>query len=93
MTFDVTFTDDPTRVLAEAGGYLVSDPVRNTVMLRLLHDRIAAPEPGRYWIAGDGKQDRCICRSGFDKRRLHAACPTLPRIRKRLRRGADRADA
>lgn len=45
----MTATDDATRFLDEVGPLLVADPVRNNVMLTLLHQRVAHPEPGRYW--------------------------------------------
>lgn len=53
MTIRVTFTDDPARVLHEAHDFLAAEPVRNNVLFTLLHQRIARPEPGRYWIASD----------------------------------------
>lgn len=42
--------DDPGKALATAGAFLAGDPVRNNVILTLLHRRVAHPEPGRYWI-------------------------------------------
>jgi predicted GNAT family acetyltransferase len=51
MPLDVTFTDDPARVLCEAGKLLTAEPVRNNTMLNLLHGRVTRPEPGRYWLA------------------------------------------
>ncbi|HEX5616151.1 MAG TPA: GNAT family N-acetyltransferase, partial [Acidimicrobiia bacterium] len=33
-----------------AGEFLGSDPVRHNLILTLLHGRVAAPEPGRYWV-------------------------------------------
>ena len=54
MTATVQATDDPQRVLDEAGAFLASDPVRHNVILSLLHARIAHHEDGRYWIASVG---------------------------------------
>jgi predicted GNAT family acetyltransferase len=50
MTSLVHFTNDPGRVLADGSGLLESDPVAHNVVLTLLHRRVEAPEPGRYWI-------------------------------------------
>jgi predicted GNAT family acetyltransferase len=50
MTSLVQFTNDPGRVLADSAGLLESDPVAHNVVLTLLHRRVEAPEPGRYWI-------------------------------------------
>lgn len=46
--------DDAAEVLAAAGAFLAGDPVRNNLVLTLLHRRAAHPEPGRYWVAEDG---------------------------------------
>ena len=54
MPITVTVTDDPARVLAEAGAFLASEPVLHNVVLTLLHARVAHPEPGRSWVARDG---------------------------------------
>lgn len=51
MTIKVTFSDDPARVLAEAGTFLESEPVLHNVILSLLQERVATPQPGRYWFA------------------------------------------
>ncbi len=56
MAIAVTFSDDPAWVLAEARGFLAFDPVRNNVILTLLHERVAHREPGRYWVATEGSQ-------------------------------------
>jgi GNAT superfamily N-acetyltransferase len=45
----VTATEDAARFLDEVGPLLAADPVRNNVMLTLLHQRITHREPGRYW--------------------------------------------
>jgi GNAT superfamily N-acetyltransferase len=50
MAIAVTFTGDPSRALAEAGRFLLADPVRNFTMITLLRERVARPEPGRYWV-------------------------------------------
>ena len=51
MTINVTFSDDPARVLTEAGPFLESEPVLHNVILSLLQERAATPQPGRYWVA------------------------------------------
>ncbi len=50
----VDFSDDPAQVLDGAGDYLSSDPVRHNVILTLLHDRVARPAAGRYWVVRSG---------------------------------------
>jgi len=54
MAIEVAFSDDPARVLTEAGAFLASEPVHHNVILTLLHERVAHREPGRYWVATDG---------------------------------------
>ncbi len=51
MAVNVAFSDDPARVLAEAGPFLESEPVLHNVILSLLQERVATPQPGRYWVA------------------------------------------
>jgi len=50
MATRVEVTEAPGRVLDEAADFLASDPVRHNLILALLHNRVAHPEPGRYWI-------------------------------------------
>jgi predicted GNAT family acetyltransferase len=47
---EILATDDPSVVLERAGDLLTGEPVANNVMLTLLHARVAAPLPGRYWV-------------------------------------------
>jgi predicted GNAT family acetyltransferase len=54
MAIEVVFSEDPERALAEAGVFLASDPVLHNLILTLLQERLAYPEPGRYWLAKDG---------------------------------------
>ena len=54
MAVEVVFGEDPGWVLREAGTFLAYDPVRHNIILTLLHERVAYPEPGRYWLARDG---------------------------------------
>jgi hypothetical protein len=54
MAVDVAFSEDPGRTLTEAGVFLASYPVLHNLILTLLHERLAYPEPGRYWLAKDG---------------------------------------
>ena len=46
-------TDDATRVLREAGRFLKSKPSDHNLLLSLLEERAAHPEPGRFWWASD----------------------------------------
>ncbi|MGH9007508.1 MAG: GNAT family N-acetyltransferase [Acidimicrobiales bacterium] len=56
MSIDVRATGDPAWVLESAGPFLAADPVRHNVILTLLHNRVANPEPGRYWVvSADGE--------------------------------------
>jgi GNAT superfamily N-acetyltransferase len=41
-------------VLDRAGAFLASRPVEHNLVLTLLHDRDAVPEPGRYWVVEAG---------------------------------------
>jgi predicted GNAT family acetyltransferase len=52
----VECTDSPTDALAAAGVHLATDPIRHNLVLTLLHNRTAHPEPGRYWVVRDGGQ-------------------------------------
>ena len=56
MAIEVTFTDDPVRVLNEAKVFLASQPILNNLILTLLNERIARREPGRYWMATNGQR-------------------------------------
>jgi predicted GNAT family acetyltransferase len=49
----VEHTDDPAHTVARAGEFLATRPVEHNLVLTILHDRIAHPEPGRYWIVVD----------------------------------------
>lgn len=44
-------SEDSAWVLTTARDFLVSQPVRNNLILSLLEARVARPEPGRYWLA------------------------------------------
>ena len=55
MTVEVCLTDDPVRAVALAGPFLESRPVEHHLILRLLQQRIARPEPGCYWVVADGE--------------------------------------
>ena len=54
MAIEVSFSDDAAWVLNKAKVFLSSKPVHNNVILTLLHARVAAYKPGRYWVATDG---------------------------------------
>jgi uncharacterized protein len=51
MPLEVTFTDDPSRVLDSAGAFLMAEPCLHNVILTLLHTRTIHRVSGRYWIA------------------------------------------
>jgi GNAT superfamily N-acetyltransferase len=46
---------DGREALEHAREFLVSRPVDHNVILTILRDRVARPEPGRYWIARNGQ--------------------------------------
>jgi predicted GNAT family acetyltransferase len=52
--FTVERTDSPTDALAAAGAHLATDPILHNLVLTLLHNRAAHPEPGRYWVVREG---------------------------------------
>lgn len=67
MRATVRATNDPARVLREAGAFLTSDPVRHNVILTLLRARVAHPEPGRYWVIDvDGEIAGVVFQSPLD---------------------------
>jgi len=49
----VLVTDNAAEVLAVAGTFLRSEPVQHNLVLTLLEERSARPEPGRYWTVVD----------------------------------------
>ena len=51
MTVAVRSTADPALALAEAGEFLLRRPVHNSVLLTVLHQRVADGLDGRYWWA------------------------------------------
>ena len=53
MAIIVQQTEDAADALARAGEFLATRPVEHNLVLTILHDRIAHPEPGRYWIVAD----------------------------------------
>ncbi len=55
MSVSVAFTDNPSEVLAEARDFLCGEPVKNNVMLTLLHQLIKRPAPSRHWILRTGE--------------------------------------
>jgi ribosomal protein S18 acetylase RimI-like enzyme len=54
VSLTVTFTDEANAVLALAGPFLVSQPVRHNLVLSLLHDRVSHAEAGCYWTVWEG---------------------------------------
>jgi uncharacterized protein len=52
--FTVERTDSPSDALVAAGAHLATDPIRHNLVLTLLHNRAAHPEPGRYWVVREG---------------------------------------
>jgi predicted GNAT family acetyltransferase len=51
---DVRFTHDAAEVLHEADAFLRTKPAEHNLLLSLMTDRSAQPEPGEYWWAVDG---------------------------------------
>lgn len=49
----VETTEDAAEVLALAESFLLSRPVEHNLVLTILHQRRAHPEPGRYWAVLD----------------------------------------
>ncbi len=49
-------TDDAAAVLDEAGAFLRSKPAEHNLVLTLLNERAAHPEPGRFWRAMRGTE-------------------------------------
>jgi GNAT superfamily N-acetyltransferase len=56
MVLAVEASTDAQFVLERASEFLERDPVRNNLVLTLLHNRAAFPEPGRYWLATSGSR-------------------------------------
>jgi GNAT superfamily N-acetyltransferase len=52
--------DDPHAAYDTAGAYLSARPVEHNILLTLLSDRVAHPEPGRYWAVTSGGAVRCF---------------------------------
>src|SRR5947209_3712776 len=46
--------DDAATAFDAARAFLMTRPVEHNILLSILQDRIAEPEPGRYWVARDG---------------------------------------
>ena len=51
MPLAVEASTSASYVVERASEFLAGDPVRNNLVLTLLHGRVAYPDPGRYWIA------------------------------------------
>jgi len=51
MDLKVAFSEDPAFVLSRAGVFLSSQPVLHSLVLSVLHARVAQGDPGRYWTA------------------------------------------
>jgi GNAT superfamily N-acetyltransferase len=53
---EVSSNNDASSVLRSAEPFLAQAPIENNLILTLLHERAAHPEPGRYWIVtNDGR--------------------------------------
>lgn len=50
------YVDQPARAVELAGDFLSSQPVVNNLIVSLLADRAAYPQPGRYWVVNHGRQ-------------------------------------
>jgi predicted GNAT family acetyltransferase len=55
VALTAVFVDRPQTVIELAGDLLSSEPVVNNLILSLLADRVAYPQPGRYWVATDDR--------------------------------------
>ena len=53
----VQASPDPAVALEAAEGFLVRNPVHNSLVLSLLGERVAKPQPGRYWWAQEHGDD------------------------------------
>ena len=53
MSIAVHQTDDAADALVRAGEFLATRPVDHNLVLTILHDRVARPEPGHYWLVHD----------------------------------------
>ena len=72
----VDVTDDAARVLEDAADFLSSKPAEHNLVLTLLTERSADPEPGRFWCARDGSEVLGVMfQSPLD---LHAAITPAP---------------
>jgi len=49
----VEAVEAPAEVLDRARAHLARDPVRHNLVLTVLENRAAHPEPGRYWVVAD----------------------------------------
>lgn len=75
-TFRTAVTDDAADVRRVAASFLESDPVQHNLLLTLLDQRIARPEPGRY---GYVEQDGEIVGVSFQSPlAFHAALTPMP---------------
>jgi GNAT superfamily N-acetyltransferase len=54
MSITVNQTDDAADALSLAAQFLATRPVDHNLVLTILHDRVARPEPGHYWLVHDG---------------------------------------
>lgn len=54
MSVTVEATASAAEVIERAATYLSARPVEHNLVLTLLHERAARPQPGRYWIAREG---------------------------------------
>jgi GNAT superfamily N-acetyltransferase len=51
--FEIVMSGDAAQTLDRASGFLRREPVANNLVLSLLGDRAARPEPGRFWTAAE----------------------------------------
>lgn len=56
MAVTAVFVDQPEPVLELAGDFLSAHPVVSNLILSLLTERVAYPQPGRYWVVIDGRE-------------------------------------
>lgn len=54
--YEVRRRDAAAEALAAAEPFLARRRVDHNMLLTILHDRVASPEPGRYWCVRDGRE-------------------------------------
>jgi predicted GNAT family acetyltransferase len=75
---DAHLTDEAALVMDQARGFLEAEPVHHNLVLTLLHQRLAKPEPGRYvWVEDGGEVVGVLFQSPLT---FHATLTPMARI-------------